>query len=301
MLWDDLRYVLAVARGGTLSRAASQLGVNHSTVSRRLGALAEQLGVRLFDRGSAGYVPTPAGRDLIEVAERVEEDILALEGRILGRDAELRGVVRFTSIDAFIWILADDLSRFRRRFPQVELEVSADFAPRDLSRREADVALRASNGPPEHLVGRRVGRLEFAVYGAACLAEGGADLATLPWVCWDDAADAALEQAWIRRHVPHAPIAARVDSTVSLVSAVRAGLGVGFLACALGDADPKLRRLRPIEEGFGMDLWLLTDRQLRGTARIRAFLDHLAEALAHKAPAFAGQGAALDLPALMPA
>ncbi len=279
MNWDDLRYVLAVSRDRTLSRAAVGLGVTHTTVGRRLRAIEQTLGVRLFDRMPDGLWPTPAGLDVVEVAERAEDEILALEGRILGRDAELRGSVRVATMDLLFRRYRSAFLSFSTRYPSVELTVVTSDEDVLLNRREADVALRITNTPPESLIGRKIGQLNFAVYAAVALAEQvglGASYAEYPWLHWDERMNITWLDTWLAKNAPGARIAMRVgpNSTV-LRDAVLAGIGVHFLACQEGDGDPLLVRIGPIQHEFARDIWLLTMADLRNTQRIRAFLDHM--------------------------
>jgi DNA-binding transcriptional LysR family regulator len=290
MHWDDLRFLLAVEREGTLSAAAKTLGVNHTTVSRRLTALEKGVGVRLFDRKPEGYASTQAGADVIAVARTVEEQIQSLDRRVLGQDARLCGNVRLTTVDVLAGRHADVFRDFARRYPGIDLEISADNAPRSLTKREADVALRISNKPPDHLVGRRLLRMEFALYGHRDLiAQVGEDRPydDYPWMGWDERMGAKLTEQWMARHAPNANIAARVDSSVVMMETMKAGMGIGFMGCYFADDEPDLVRMRPAEPGFGMDLWLLTHEDLRNTARVRALMDHIDDALRPLADAYA--------------
>jgi DNA-binding transcriptional LysR family regulator len=290
MNWDDLRVVLAVHRNRTLTQAARVLGVNHSTVSRRLGSLQDELGVRLFDRLPDGYVATTAGEDVVAAALRMEEQVLDLDRQVLGRDESLSGPLRVTTTDMAAFRHADIFASFVERYPNVALEVSADNSPRSLTRREADVALRITNSPPEHLVGRKVARSEWALYGAISLVESLGepdDLEAYPWLGWDQRPP--ITEAWLRRHVPRARIACRVDSTLVMLRSLELGIGIAHTQCIDGDSSPHLRRLRPVMDNWGMDLWLLTHPDLRHTARVRAFLDHAEARLRPLADQFAGR------------
>lgn len=288
--WDDLRLVLAIGRHHTLSAAARELGVNHSTVSRRLATIEGTLGARLFERSAQGYEPTQAGHEVLRSATRVEEEVQTLDRRVAGRDARLSGRVRLTTLDLFAERLAPCFASFAEAYPNVELEISVDVLPRNLAQGEADVALRLTrSSPPESLVGRRICRVEFALYAARNLLRGHGkepSLASLPWMAWTERSGARLTEQWMREHVPEARIAARVDSSLVMLSAVRAGIGIAFLPCREGEADGALVRLRPPEPGFVMQLWLLTHPDLRGTARVKAFLAHLDAYLRPLAPQF---------------
>ncbi|MBX2796912.1 MAG: LysR family transcriptional regulator [Myxococcales bacterium] len=295
MSWDDLRTVLAVARAGTLVGAATALEVNHTTVSRRLAAFESQLGVRLFDRTGQGLVPTASGEELLVAARRMEEEVLRAQARVLGRDAQLRGRVRLTTIDLYAVRYAALFTAFSQQYPEVDLEISTDARMANLGRREADVALRSTNRPDEHLVGRKVGTLQYAVYGARSLVEAvgqDAPLQDYPWISWDPRLDATLTMQWMARNMPRARIAAYLDTATVFLEMVRRGIGIAHLQVVDGEADPELVRLRGREPGFGMDLWLLVHPDMRHTARIRAFTAMVGEALAKQADAVEGT----DLP-----
>lgn len=294
MDWDDLRFVLAIHREGTLARAATRLGVTHTTVGRRLKGLEGGLGVRLFDRTPDGFVPTPAGHDLCEVAAQIEGDVLSAEGRVAGQDVELAGPLRVSTMDLFFCGMPDIFATFVARYPSIDLTVTASTERVSLPRREADVALRLTNEPPEYLVGRKVGRVEFAVYAAEHLIAEvgeGTPLDGYPWLGWDDPAGDRWLRSWQADHAPGARTVLRIDENGWVRQrAVVAGVGVFFMACFEGDALPGVRRISEIQRPFGHDVWLLTLRELRNTSRIRAFMDHVTDAFAARSAALAGDG-----------
>lgn len=281
--WDDLRFALAVARARTLSAAAEALGVSHTTVGRRLRALEERLGVRLFDATPEGFIATPAGLDLVAVAERMEADTLALEGRVLGRDERLTGALRVSAMELVFRAFRGSFTAFTERYPGVSLTVTTTDDEVSLTRREADVVLRLSNNPPEHLVGRRVGRMQFDAYAARSLVARigeGAPLGAYPWIHWDERLQADWLAQWLARHAPGATIAMRVDvSAAAMHELIAAGVGVQFLACVEGDADPSLVRVGPMDPFACRDLWVLTLPELRATPRVQVFTDHMVEGL----------------------
>lgn len=283
MNWDDLRYALAVARTRSLSGAAGALGVSHTTVGRRLRALEERLGVRLFDATPDGFTLTPAGEDLVAVAERMETDMLSLEGRVLGRDERLTGALRVSAMELVFRAFRHAFVSFAERFPGVALTVTTSDDEVSLARREADVVLRLSNNPPEQLVGRRVGRLQFDAYAARSLVERlgeDAPLGAYPWIHWDERLGMDWLDAWLATHAPGATIAMRVDASgAAMHELIAAGAGVQFLACIEGDADPSLVRVGPLDPLARRDLWVLTLPELRDTPRMRAFTDHMVESL----------------------
>ncbi|HND30186.1 MAG TPA: LysR family transcriptional regulator [Myxococcota bacterium] len=281
MDWDDLRYVLAIQRAGTLQGAARSLGVNRTTVGRRLEEVEERLGMRLFNRSSDGMVPTAAAEDLTETATRMESEVLAAEGRILGRDAELSGRLRVTTVEFVYLAFADIFHSFMERYPRVDLTVRISNEQVSLARREADLALRLGNHPDERLVGRRVARLQFEAYAAQSLIDRvgpGAKLGDFPWLHQDERSDGRWFDRWMAQHAAGARITLRSDDYAVLRRSVGAGMGAWFLPCVDGDADPTLRRLGARLTEEARDLWLLTLPELRHNSRIRAFMDHSQEA-----------------------
>jgi molybdate transport repressor ModE-like protein len=291
--WDDLRTLLAVARTGSLTEAARSLGVSYSTVSRRLAALEEGLGVRLFDRDASGYAPTPVGAEMLESARRMEAEFDALSLRVRGRDARLAGRVRVATTDALATSFMPEIAAFSRRFADIELDLLSTPEPAELAMREAEVALLVTDRAPPSLVGRRLARLPSALYAAkSYLAEHAASLepAAHVWVGWEDGMSHIPAARWMREHVPHARVACRVSTGTALRAAVRAGVGTAHLLCFLADDDPELERIRPPEPELETGLWLLTHEDLRTTGRVRVFLDFMAEAIGrHRRRLAAGQ------------
>ena len=274
----ELRTLLAIAREGTLAGAARRLRVNHSTVFRRLGAIEARLGTRLFERQGGSYVTTAAGEDLLRTAERVEAEVEALERRLSGQDLRLTGSLRLTAPDDIAELLLMPLLQdFARRYPEITVELAVDNRMLNLTRREADIAVRPTRRPPETLAGRRVAGLASAVYGAAD-ADGGT-AGERRWVAWEEGGGPPLAARWLAEHVDRHAVAYRSNSMLNQASAARAGLGLAVLPCFLADGDPRLQRVgEPLSE-LETELWLLTHPDLQRTARIRALLDLLFEGL----------------------
>lgn len=292
LAWDDMRLVLAIGRTGTLVGAARALGLNHSTVFRRLGALEGQIGVRLFERFRDGYTPTTAGEEVIALAGRIDADVTAVERRLAGQDFRPSGLVRVTTTDTMVDLLMPMLASFRSAHPEIVLELAASNAIFNLSRRDADIAIRPSIDPPDLLVGRRVATISFALFAAADYLQRRPkrlELAQHDWAAPDDTLAHLRATQWIVATVPAERIVFRTGSLMTLYDAVRAGLGVAPLPCYLGDSDPSLRRLGGVMPEFDAGLWLLTHPDLRRVARIRAFLDFMAPALAAYGSLFAGK------------
>lgn len=276
--WDDLRIVLAVGRSGSLSGAARTLGVSHATVFRRLRDIERRLGVRLFERSAGGYAPTPAGEDLVAVAGRMETEILEAERRVVGRDLRPSGSLRLTTTDTLLaGLLSPILVAFRREYPAIALEVSVSNQLFDLSRREADVAIRPSNAPPEHLVGRCLGRIEQAVYAPrdAVDEEGEAPA----WVGPDEGMTYRALERWMAEQEVERHCHYRADSLMGMYIAVRDGMGRTVLPCYLGDGDARLTRIGETVPALATSLWGLTHPDLRRVARVAVFMRFVATAL----------------------
>lgn len=290
LAWEDLRLVLAIGRAGTLSGGARALSIDHSTAFRRLGALETRLGVRLFDRARDGYVATPAGDAIVHEAERFDEVVTGLERRLAGEDLRHSGVVRVTTTDTLVDLLAPHLARFRGTHPRIVLELVVANAFLSLTKREADVAIRPSVQAPETLAGRRIAGIATALYAAKGTPPSAlASLVDASWIGFDESLGHLQSARWIEAHVPAERIVARVDSVLAMRTLARQGIGIAALPCYLGDSDPRLTRLHAPLEEMASALWLLTHPDLRRVARIRAFLDFMTEALTQARTAIEGR------------
>lgn len=276
--WDDFRLIEAIARARTLPSAASLLGIDHSTVFRRLRQIERALGTPLFERHRSGYALTAVGEEITALAQRVDEDITGVLRRISGQAPSPAGEVRLATSDSLLGdLLAPLLVRFRGACPLVRLDVVTANAEANLSRRDADVAVRATDAPPETLVGRRVGRIAWALYG---LRSAYAAAEAAPWVAAGDAMAAIQAARYVREKVEPARVVARFDTVGGITAAVESGLGIGHLPCFAGDIRPSLARLAEPDEAFATDLWLLTHPDLRQAPRVRVLLDFLAGEIA---------------------
>jgi DNA-binding transcriptional LysR family regulator len=281
MDWENLRFFLAVARSGSLAAAGRQMGVIHTTVMRRVSALEKGLGSELFERHPHGYVLTLAGEELLETLQPFEEELIAVERRLAGLDQQLVGTVRIASLGPLSPWICDALVRLRAANPEMTAEVLISPAAVSIARREADIAVRVTDSPPEYLVGRRVAELAHGVY-AACAHPAtqtqSEDFTVFPWLTYTDSRRDLPQARWITEHIPPERIVLRTNHTQTLVSATRAGLGLSVLARYVGDRDPGLRCLATLR-GFGLHLWLLTHQDLRRNRRVKTLMDCLAEEL----------------------
>jgi DNA-binding transcriptional LysR family regulator len=269
--WDEFRLVKAIADARSLGGAAERLGLNHSTVFRRLGALEESIGAQLFERSRNGYTATPAGEEMIALASRMEQEITGFERALAGRSAKPAGELRLTTNDAFLnWLLPSLLASFRKAYPEIRLDVIVGHEHLNLARRDADVALRATTEPPETLVGRRIARIGWAAYGPANWRGGDHER---PWVGYGDGPSVVGARRWFEDNVAPDAIVCRMDSVVGVARAVEAGLGSALLPCVIGDQLAGVARVGD-KLPFGDDMWLLTHPDLRHSARVRAFMEH---------------------------
>ncbi len=279
--WNDLEYVLAVCREGSLSGAARALDVNHSTVFRRISGIEKKLGISLFQRLPGGYVITEAGEVAFASASRIEEEILNLSRQLAGKDLQLAGELRVSAPDAMAErLLMPYFAQFSERYPAItlNLEVTNDFA--DLGRREADIAIRVTRQPPETMIGRRVCGFSGSLYSTTDHAFASAEvLEEQPWLLPNFGLDAHPVNLWAKRHYPSARVVLRSDSFPTLMEAARQGMGIALLPCFLGDAIPGLHRILPPPKELKEEVWILSHPDLRRTARLRVFTEFLFEAL----------------------
>jgi molybdate transport repressor ModE-like protein len=290
--WNEPRLVLAVQRAGSLTGAARSLGIDHSTAFRRLNALEEKLGVRLFERLPGGpYAPTSAGERMASAAERMEDEALALDRDIAGRDHRLSGRLRVTSSETLAYrLLTGQLAAFRQAYPGIVIELAIDNRVLSLSRREADIALRPMRPKEGDLWGRKLADVAWTVYGARAILEasggpvcGPEDLGAHALIGWDETAAGIVAADWLGRSAPAQAFVYRTSSLVNQLSAAKAGIGLAVLPCYLGDPEPDLTRAlpQPVPELTG-ELWIITHADLKGTARVRAFFDLVGEGLARE-------------------
>ena len=284
--WDDLRFVLAVADGDGLTGAAARLGINHSTAFRRLGALERTLGTVLFERHRTGYAATPAGEEMVALARRLDADVTAFARRLAGGEIMPAGEIRVATNDAtLVALLTPLIPSFRVACPEIRIEVVVGNSALNLSRRDADVAVRATDAPPDTLVGRRIATIAWALYGRSGRDKGMGDperWAESDWVGLGDALSGAKAARFVESRVAADRIVFRVDSVLALVAAVEAGIGIGYLPCFAADARPGLVRLAPPEPDLATGLWLLTHPDLRQAPRVRAFLDFMGAEMAKR-------------------
>lgn len=279
----DLEVALALSRFGTLASAGERLGVDASTVFRALQRVERGLGQRLFERTRSGYVANELGVDLAEQAERMEQTLEAARSRVEATPAQLSGTVRITTTDTILHgLVAPALRDLGRLHPLLNHELHTGNELASLTRRDADIAVRATRRPPQHLVGKQIGPIKVAVYAAR---RGGARLfadveaGRCDWIAPDDALPDHPSVTWRKRHFPKVLPRYRVNSILSVLELVALGLGVGIVPLFLVEGRKDVVRLtEPLDE-CETDLWLLTHPESRHLRRVGAVYTHLAQAL----------------------
>lgn len=292
--WDDYKFILAVGRHGGLSAAARALNVNHSTVSRRITSAEEKLGARLFDRLQNGFIPTDAGQQAIDVAERLEQELFALNRSIASRDKNLAGTLRITAAQLiFQSSVAEIISKFMRLYPQITITVSASNENLNLNQREADVAIRVGNEQDPNLFGRRVTKQNRGYYASKTYLGELGDLESsrpcmTPIKCISFFWWGKKVSKEVKTIFPNAQIAMQLDDMIAVHSAVKQGIGIGRMPCFLGDSDPSFARVPGLTLAPGPDIWVLTHHDLKKVERVRVFMQFVAAEFKKKETLYLG-------------
>lgn len=282
--WDDLRFVLAVARSGSLSGAARQLSVEHTTVGRRLSSIESALGIRLFDRTPDGHVPTAAGAAVLAHAGAVEDHVLALEREVAGSDARVSGTVRITALDPFVNdFLLPSLGDLERLHPELRIIAAPEVRTVSLARREADVAIRWGRPEDPGFLARKLADVGSGMYASRSYIErrgrpgGPAQLEGHDRIGYapDPAFADASEERWLAVNAPGARVSLRVGSLMAYRAAIEEGVGVGIFECHSAD---RAGLVRLWEEPVLMEeWWAVVHVDVARAARIRAVLDFLSD------------------------
>lgn len=276
MNWDDYRFFLAVARAGSLKGAAEKLRVDQATVGRRIQALQTGLGAQLLEKRSDGFFLTAAGSRILGHVEAAEESMLAVDRAILGRDERVEGTVRLAMPGALAnqWLIKS-LSPLFKKHPKLELQFLTGPEVLNLSRREADLAVRLVRPQQKDLKARKIGALRLGLYGQKEMGAG--DLAEAPFVGLFESATSELEAAFLRSLKFEPRYCLRSAAWESVFTAVKAGLGIGILPTFMGEEDRSLKLLQ--EDRAEAPLWLVVHPEVAESARVRATIDHLTKVL----------------------
>lgn len=286
MEWDNLRYILAIARTKSVAGAARQLKVHHTTVFRRLNALESSLGVRLFERLAKGYVLTLAGESMYHTALEIESKIATLDRHISGQDQRLKGIIRVTTTASLLrYLLTPCFAAFQREYPEIELEILESNQQYNLTKRDADIAIRTTNHPPEHLVGRKIARAAIAIYGSKNYLVKNENIDNITehtWIGAEESLEMVMYGNKLIQLLPQIKFEYKVNTLMGILYALLNDMGIGLLFCYMGNSEPTLQSVRPTIPELGKDLWILTHPDICHVARISIFLDFIAEALKSK-------------------
>lgn len=281
--WDDIRLFMAVAAQGSVRAAGLEMGVNASTVSRRLKSLEESLGTKLFERLPTGLRLTEAGEEASSFGRHLEDELRELQIRLVSREQALKGLLRITCAEVVSDLVARHVGEFLEAHPLIQVELKISDAMVSVEKHEVDIAVRVADSPAGELVGKRVGRSAVGLFASK------AYLKRRPWK--PDAMDrnvfiewpAGLEHKpafqWLNQHFAGRRFTSRANSAGAVLSCVRAGMGIAPLAVSQTIRDPDLVQLESFPESCSTNVWLLTHRDIREAARVRAALDHLSAAL----------------------
>lgn len=279
MKWDDLRYFLAVVRTHSVRAAAEQLQVNHATVARRIDALENQQQTTLFDRTPQGYQLTPAGEAILPQAVQIEKSFTTMEQRLRGLNLHT-GVVLVSVSDGMVAPLAPLLATFQRAHPEIQVNLMIANTNIGFTAEQAHLAIRFVKSPPEELVGRRVGTLPSAVYASRDYLEHAGQEKSLKdyqWIGWDESWDHLPAAQWLRENVAREQIVCRVNSSLAMIEAVNAGMGVAHLLCLEADLRHELVKLGEEHRDESTNLWLITHPELRKLPRVQTLMNFLVE------------------------
>lgn len=280
--WNDLNVILAICRAGSLSGAARILGNNHSTVFRKINAIEAKTGVRFFERLQDGYAMTDAGRTAMRFAERIESEVHALGREVLGQDMRLQGVIHVTAPEGIAVTRAPALfAEFMKKHPGVSIDIVGGSLAVDLTRREADLAIRATSKPPDTSLGRKVCNFRFAGYATPDYVKAHKDipLQEQNWVFITGSGEWLVPLIWKKKEQVEERTVFSSSNAMSVLNAAAEGIGFTFMPCYLADQDKRLVRVTEPLEPLTLELWLLTHPDLRHTARVKALMAFLYEKL----------------------
>jgi DNA-binding transcriptional LysR family regulator len=278
MNWDDLRYFLALSREGSVSGAGRALGVQHTTVARRILALEQHMGTRLFDRSRKGYSMTQAAENLFDDVLKLEEKIQQVDHKTSDQDAALAGLLKLTvAHDLANRLIVPEIGKFLEAYPKIELQLLMTTGLIDLAAREADIAIRMTPSPPEYLVGRELMKLRHGIYGTEEVLNNLAEPVNV--ILFRGEID---HPTWVTDHFKNSNAVLRVDDVSSMAVATKNGLGIAKMPCFIGDTEPALRRLDVKIQLSSWGVWILNHVDLRATARVRTCKDFLQDVLESK-------------------
>jgi len=291
MNWDDMKVFLAIAACGGLKKAATQLGVHHTSVARRIKAFESDLGVKLFDRLPSGYALTQAGESLYQSAQTIRQEFNAIESELSGKDLRLEGDICLTVPHGFaLNLLMPDLQEFIEHYPGLNLKIDMRYSMSDLANREADVAIRLVNEPADSLAGRRVCKTHWAAYASEnylASHDPNKHPTECHWLGWGKAHN---HLSWAQKELfPDIPVRGDMYSDVLQLAAVKQDFGIASLPCFIGDQTPGVRRVTDADSVARDWIWILSHKDMASNARVRVLVDFLYQALLKKVDLIEGR------------
>jgi len=279
--WDDLRFFLAVARTGSVTAASAMLGVNQSTVSRRINHFEQELKVRLFERFSTGYKLTLEGEELARRVQHIEEETQAIERHMMGKNIELSGPIRVTcSLVMGRYFLIPMLKRFHRQHPAIEVHLDLSNNLYNLTAREADVAIRVTRDAiPDTLIGRELGQVDYGIYADKKYVERYVNAKGKQALHWIGEDNERTRPDWLPEDLHPIHLVMRSNDVLATLDMLKQGFGVGRLPCFMGDAEKGLQQFKSNHRIPGMPVWLLTHADMRRVNRVSVFTAFVVEEL----------------------
>ncbi|KDC52301.1 LysR family transcriptional regulator [Pseudoalteromonas fuliginea] len=288
--WGDLQYLLSVANEGSLSAAARSLGVNHSTVLRRLDTFEHRHKLRVFHKLPTGYKLTVEGQKLLESAVALESTVKELERKIFGQEMKLEGLLRITTTDAlFRLVLGNHLAAFHQLYPKIQLDLSLTSRRLDIAHLDADVAIRPASELPDPLAGMKLCEIAFGVYGTPNYINSLHGKHLLDSASWLVMHQSKASLQFFER-ISEEKIVMKTDSFEPLLIAAEQEMGLAFLPRFIGDSSGTLQKVDVEIKQQSIDLWIMTHRDLKKSARVEAFFDFMKEAIKPDHTRLAGFG-----------
>lgn len=298
--WNDVKALLAVARGGSTAAAARELGVNQTTVARRLEALEQDLGVRLVERHQSGASLTEAGRSLVGDAEAMERAAQALRKTVEIHQRGASGTLRVTMSEMMANAgMVPLMPLFREAYPDLTLELAITDDQLDIAAGEADLAVRGgAELADSDLVARKISETVWALYCSRAYA----DRMGLP-ATFDELKNHVLiggeternypGLASILQRTPGLSVTFKSNSITNMFASVRAGIAIGSMPCVMADAEPDLIQIFPPDPESVTYTWIVTRPDLKDAPRVRAFIDFFAPRIASMTRDLRDQAAAV--------
>lgn len=282
--WDDLRYVITVANKGSAAAAARVLGVNHSTVVRRIQAFEESQSLRIFDHLPTGYKLTDKGQIFLDAARSIESAIGELERKLVGGQNHLEGLVRITTTDGLYPLITEVLAKFQQQYPGISIDLIISNYQLNLKTMDADIAIRPSPEPPSNLVGICTSELDFAIYGVETLKKSGKwhEFPTAPWIGLHPPLSESVAGKWMNDTVPDEMIKMRCNSFLTVKGLAEQGVGYAVLPCYLVDKSSTLIQVDSKSVKLRTKVWLVSHNDILRSKRVSTCMEFLELALKEK-------------------